>query len=113
MSIEELLSRARVGVARSGDVKVLAAEVDRLRRPEFTDDERAELIRQLRTAEIMAASGPLGPITPTEAEQYGWSPEDVAEFNADWSAAQEEADHAHRQVRLSLLQKLAALAGVK
>ncbi len=79
----------------------------------FTDEEKAELLRQLETAEIMAAAGPLGPITPQEAEAYGWTAEEVAESNADWTAEGAEADAAYCQMRLSLLQKLVKMAGVE
>ena len=111
--LEEVLSRARANVARAGDVKILATEVDRLRRrPELTDEERHMLMSHLSAAEIMAAGEPLGPITPEEAAQFGFPPEDVEEINAAWTPEQAAADLAYRKVRLSLMQKLVTMAGV-
>lgn len=80
--------------------------------PLLTPDEEAELKRQLEAARMMAAAGPLPQITPGEAALYGWSPEEVAEFNENWTEEEAQASAAQCQVRLSLLTKLAALAGV-
>ena len=78
----------------------------------LTDSERAEFLRQLKAAEIMAAAGSLGPITPDEAATYGWTPEEVEESNAHWTAEEAEQVAAQFQVRFSLMKKLAGLAGV-
>lgn len=79
---------------------------------ELTDDERADLLRMLQAAEILAAAGPLGPLAPDEAELYGWAPEEVAEINAEWSAEESQAQADACQVRFSLLTKLAKIAEV-
>lgn len=77
----------------------------------LTTEEREDLVRMLRAAELLAAAGPLGPVTLSEAAAYGWTADEVAEMNEAWSAEQAEETAAACRLRFSLLKKLCDLSG--